>query len=43
MLLFTNVNVLPFSEGIPAEVISYLDPTIEKLNFEEKMRSQLYI
>ena len=36
MLLFTNVNVLPFSEGIPAEVISYLDPTIEKLNFEEK-------
>ena len=29
MLLFTNVNVLPFSEGIPAEVISYLDPTIE--------------
>ena len=36
MLLFTNVNVLPFSEGIPAEVISYLDPTIEKLYFEEK-------
>jgi len=28
--------VLPFSEGIPAEVISYLDPTIKKLNFEEK-------
>ena len=23
MLLFTNINVLPFSEGIPAEVISY--------------------
>ena len=36
MLLFTNMNVLPFSEGIPAEIISYLDPTIEKLNFEEK-------
>ena len=36
MLLFTNINVLPFSEGIPAEVISYLDPTIENLFFEEK-------
>ena len=36
MLLFTNVNVLPFSEGIPAEVISYLDPTIEKLYFDEE-------
>lgn len=36
MLLFTNMNVLPFSEGIPTEIISYLDPTIEKLKFEEK-------
>ena len=36
VLLFANINVLPFSEGIPAEVISYLDPTIKKLNFEEK-------
>ena len=36
MLLFTNVNVLPFSEGIPVEVISYLDPTIEKLYFDEE-------
>lgn len=36
LLLFTNVNILPFSDGIPSEVISYLDPTIEKLYFEEK-------
>ena len=36
LLLFTNLNVLPFSDGIPSEIISYLDPTIEKLYFEEK-------
>ena len=36
LLRFTNNNVLPFSEGIPTEVISYLDPTIENLYFEEK-------
>lgn len=36
LLLFTNVNVLPFSEDIPAEVILYLDPTIECLHFEKK-------
>lgn len=36
LLRFTNINVLPFSEGIPTEIISYLDPTIEKLYFEEK-------
>lgn len=43
MLLFTNINVLPFSEGIPAEVISYLDPTIENLFLKKKMRNQLFI
>jgi hypothetical protein len=35
LLQFTNVNVLPFSEDIPAEVITYLDPTIESLHFDE--------
>lgn len=36
LLLFTNLNVLTFSDGIPSEVISYLDSTIENLYFEEK-------
>ena len=36
LLLFTNINVLPFSEDIPAEVITYLDPTVEYLHLEEK-------
>ena len=35
LLSFTNVNVLPFSEDIPLEVIAFLDPTIEKLCFEQ--------
>lgn len=34
LLSFTNVNVLPFSETIPSEIIAYLDPTVEKLCFE---------
>lgn len=38
LLSFTNMNVLPFSEEIPTEVISFLDPTIEQLYFE-KMES----
>ena len=28
MLSYTNVNVLPFTEDIPLEVIAFLDPTI---------------
>ena len=36
LLQFTNVNVLPFSDNIPAEVITYLDPTVESLRFDEK-------
>ena len=36
LLSFTNINVLPSSEEIPAEVITFLDPTVEKLHFEEK-------
>ena len=40
LLFFTNMNVLPFSECIPTEIISYLDPTIEYLYFKKKMRNQ---
>lgn len=36
LLSYTNVNVLPFIEDIPSEVIEFLDPTIEKLCFEKK-------
>lgn len=35
LLSYTNINVLPFREYIPLEVISFLDPTIEKLYFEQ--------
>ena len=42
LLSFTNVNVLPFSEDIPLEVIAFLDPTIEKLCFE-KMENKSFI
>ena len=36
LLQFTNINVLPFSDNIPAEVITHLDPTVERLEFDEK-------
>jgi len=35
LLSYTNVNVWPFTEDIPLEVITFLDPTIEKLCFEQ--------
>ena len=35
LLFYTNINVLPFTENIPLEVIAFLDPTIEKLCFEQ--------
>ena len=41
LLRFTNINVLPFSEDIPAEVITFLDPTIENLHFEEEDQKPL--
>lgn len=41
LLKFTNVNILPFSEDIPAEVITFLDPTIESLHFDEKDKKQI--
>ncbi len=34
LLSYTNVNVLPFTEDIPLDVIAFLDPTIEKLCFK---------
>lgn len=42
LLSYTNVNVLPFSEDIPLEVIAFLDPTIEKLCFE-RMENKTFI
>lgn len=41
LLKYTNVNVLPFSEEIPKEVITFLDPTIESLYFDEKDKKPL--
>ena len=41
LLKYTNVNVISFSEEIPAEVITYLDPTIESLKFDEKNKKNL--
>lgn len=35
LLSYTNANVLPFAEEIPIEVISFFDPTIENLYFDE--------
>lgn len=35
LLSYTNINVLPFTNDIPLEIISFLDPTIEKLYFEK--------
>lgn len=35
LLSYTNINVLPFTEDIPLEVIAFLDPTIEKICFEQ--------
>lgn len=42
LLSYTNVNVLPFTEDIPLEVITFLDPTIEKLCFEQAGRKNIY-
>lgn len=35
LLSYTNINVLPSTDDIPLEVITFLDPTIEKLCFEK--------
>ena len=36
LLLYTNINVLPFSEDIPTEIITFLDPTVEYLHFNKE-------
>ncbi len=36
LLLFTNINVFPFPLDISPEVITFLDPTIEKLSIKKK-------
>ena len=35
LLRYTNENVLPILDGIPAQVITFLDPTIESLQFDD--------
>ena len=41
LLEYTNKNYFPFSEDIPVEIITYLDPTIEKLHFDKKENKTL--
>lgn len=41
LLSFTNVNFLPFVGEIPIEVISFLDPTVEKLYFDKMDKKTL--
>lgn len=41
LLKITNVNILPLSEDIPAEIITFLDPTIESLHLDEKDKKQI--
>lgn len=41
LLSFANINVLPFAEEIPVEVISFLDPTVEKLYFDKSENKTL--
>lgn len=44
LLLYTNINVLPFSEDIPAEIITFLDPTVEYLHFnKEEQKVLIYL
>lgn len=35
LLVFTNLNILPDFSDIPLEVISFLSPTIESIQFEK--------
>jgi hypothetical protein len=35
LISFTNINVLPFIENIPSEILGFLDPTIEYLSFQK--------
>lgn len=42
LLRYTNINVLPFSQDIPDEIITFLDPTIQSLHFDEKDQKPLF-
>ncbi len=41
LLQYTNINVLPFSEDVPAEIITFLDPTVENLHFNKEEQKLL--
>ena len=41
MLKFTNENILPTTKNISLDIISFLDPTIEKLHFDENGNNTL--
>ena len=41
LLSYTNMNVLPYADEIPLEVIAFLDPTVEKLFFDKDENSSL--
>lgn len=36
LLSYTNINVLPYIDNISPEIISFLDPTVEKIWFENE-------
>ena len=41
LLTYTNINVLPVTQDISLDVITFLDPTIEKLYFEQDEKKAL--
>ena len=41
LLSYTNMNVLPFTDDIPKEVVAFLDQTIERLCFEKSEEKTL--
>ena len=44
MLSFTNRNVLPATTAVPLEIVTFLDPSVEKLCFVEKEQErQIYL
>lgn len=43
LLGFTNVNILPFNEDIPLEIIKYFDPSIEYLYIEKDERKTIHL
>lgn len=43
LLSYMNVNVLPFTEEIPLEVIAFLDPTIERCVLRKQREKYSFI